>query len=259
MKVKDDNQDDNLERERKIFRRRADPDISDKERLRLIFTEFELLDKDIDIKSEETKCKSNWYNIINSLIMLSILTFQAVIIGLESASDCVNIPVITLAALTFVAKGSDELFSLGNQGMFYKQGTIVLRRLKRDVREVIYKFHKLILDEALFVIGKLRDEFDEIDLGLYKISVSGHTRYNGSSFSIQPNPAHESSIPVGLRYTPPQMGTPTPPPPSVPRAGVPPPPPGTPPHVHIHIDSSNSSPKIGKKISPTIEYEEMLV
>lgn len=248
------NKENNNEREtdETIYRVRADPNISDTHRMKLVFTEFELLDKDLDIKLGETKCKSNWYNVINTGIMLTILLCSAVIVGLQTASECLNIPVITLAAIIFVAQGADKLFSLGNQGMFYKQGTIKLRKIKRDVREIIYRFHKFVLDEALFLIGKLRDEFDEIDLGLYKISVSGQARYNGSDFNVIPNIQHEATLPGLMNVTPggtPPIGTPqNTPPPS---------------HVHIHIDGheltpqSDNSQRDVSPPSPVIEINDI--
>ncbi len=224
--------------EENIFLARTGPNISDQQRLKLVFNEFDLLSKDVEIKSIETRCKSNAYNLGNNAIMLLILVSSAVIAGLSAASDCVNIPAIVLAAIIFVAQGADKLFSLGTQGTFYKQGTVNLRRIKRDVRNIIYTFHKYDLDEALFMISKLRDDFDQIDLGLYKISVSGQAQFTGGNdFNViqnvqRSNPTLSNLTPV--RNTPHNT------------------PPHTPSHVHIHIDHDNTPP-ISRKSLPSSE------
>lgn len=212
----------NRKQEETIFRARANPNLSEEARKELVFNEIVLISKDVDLKSVQTQCKSTWYYRINVLIAILVLASSAIIVGLQAASECINIAVITLASIIFFSQGANNLFKLSDQGVYYKEGTIRLRRIKGQVRDLKYMFHTFSVEQVLTMISQLRGQFDEIDLGLYKMSLPNQTNYN-TGLTILPQNQTETN----LRNTPDLSHE------------------NTPPHVHIHLDrelNNNSNP-----------------
>jgi len=193
--------------------------IPETRRKELVFTEIELLDKDIDIKSSTTRIKSNVYGKINSLTIVLILVCSGIIAVYQGLSDCKNIPVISLSCVIFVSQGISKVFELGEKGYFYKRGTIRLRRLKRQARDMMYLFHTFTVEQVLSFVSQLRSEFDEIDLELYDVSLPKNVSYN-DGFVVNDEQSSINRLPSN----------------HTPREG-----PNTPlqdnQHLHIHIDN----------------------
>ena len=165
------------EQDRLIYRAR-NSNLSEERRKQLVFTEIELVDKDIEAKSIQTRCKSNIFGIVNNIITGLILLCSGIITFYQALSDCENIAIIALSSSIFVAQGLKEFFKLGDKGFFYKQGTIRLRRLKRQTRDLMYLFHTFSVEQILSLVSQLRTEFDDRDLDLYKMSMFNEPRYD---------------------------------------------------------------------------------
>ena len=161
-----------------IFRARYSSQITDEQRLELVLNELSLVRKEVDTKSIETQCKANWFRVINTLSSLIILASSAVIIGLQAASTCLNIPVIVFSSIIFVMEGTHKIFRWGPQGVLYKNGTVRLKRISRQIRDYMYMFHRYNVDQLLTIISQLRAQFDDIDVNLYKTSMAGAAKYN---------------------------------------------------------------------------------
>lgn len=195
--------------------------IPETRRKELVFTEIELLDKDIDLKSSTTRIKSNVYGKVNVLTIILILVCSGIIAVYQGLSDCKNIPVISLSCVIFVAQGVSKVFELGEKGYFYKQGTIRLRRLKRQARDMMYLFHTFTVEQVLSFVSQLRSEFDEIDLELYNVSLPKNVSYNTGGFAVNNEQPTLDRLPSNNT---PREGSRTPLPDKQ--------------HLHIHIDNS---------------------
>jgi len=219
-----------------FYRAHYDDQITEEQRKQLILNELNLVKKEVETKSYETQFKANWFGFLNTGTSLIILISAAVIVGLQSGSNCIEIPVIVLSSIIFVLEGVHKLFRLGPQGMVYKYTTVQLKKIEGQVRDYMYSFHRYNSDQLLALIGQLRAQYDDLDLGLYKTSVTGRIRYNanldieeggGGNFqlpqtsnsnlnpNLNPNTPYSSQI---LNNSTPQN-----------RSS---------PHVHIHIDQS---------------------
>ena len=229
-----------------FFRARYDEQITEEQRKQLILNELNLVKKEVENKSYETQCKSSWYHLINTISSLIILLSSAIIVGIQAASDCVNIPVIVFSAIIFVVEGVHKMFRWGPLGVLYKHGTVQLKRIARQVRDYMYMFHRYNSDQLLALISQLRSQYDDIDMGLYKTSMAGTARYNtgldieegggnyipssfnnnqGPQGNIQQGNVQQGNVPTGNVSTPVLNNTSkNDPHPS--------------PHVHIHIDHS---------------------
>jgi hypothetical protein len=163
-----------------FFRSQYDEQITEEQRKQLILNELHLVKKEVETKSYETQCKANWFGLLNNATSLAILLSSAVIIGLQAAGNCIDIPVIVLSSIIFVLEGIHKLFRLGPQGTFYKYATIQIKRIGRQTRDYMYMFHKYNSEQLLALIGQLRSQYDDIDLGLYKTSTTGAARYNAN-------------------------------------------------------------------------------
>ena len=161
-----------------LYRARYSSKITDEQQTELILNELNMVGKEIDNKQIETQCKANFYRIVNTVFSLLIILCSAVIIGLEAASDCLNIPVIVLSSIIFAVESTHKIFQWGPQGVLYKHGTIQLKRISRQVREYMYFFHRYTPEQLLALVSMLRSQYDDIDVGLYKLSMPEAARYN---------------------------------------------------------------------------------
>jgi hypothetical protein len=210
---------------------------NEEQKRELALNELALVGQEVDSKITEAQCKANSYKLIGTIISVIILLCSAVIIGLEAVSTCVNIPVIVLSGIIFVGQGADKLFKWGPQGVLYKSATIQLKRISRDVRECLYEIHKYTVEQLLSVINHLRMRYDDIDMGLYKMSMNGTAKYNSGGFEVEDGPGLPMTIPVNTatNNSNPALNPNT--------AHNPEPGSGNPsPHVHIHIDGMTPLP-----------------
>jgi len=188
-----------------LFRARYNSEITDEQRIGLILNELSLVKEEVENKQIETQCKANSYRILNTISSLIIILCSAVIVGLQAASDCINIPVIVLSSIIFVTESTHKLFRWGPQGVLYKHGSIQLKRISRQVREYTYFCHRYSAEQLLALISMLRAQYDDVDVGLYKLSMNGMARYNtgfdienqnGGNNSSFLNPNQNQSTPV---------------------------------------------------------------
>ena len=106
------------EQDRLIYRAR-NSNISEEIRKQLVFTEIELIDKDIEAKSIQTRCKSNIFGIVNNIITGLILLCSGIITFYQALSDCENIAIIALSSSIFVAQSLKEIFILSVLNRYY--------------------------------------------------------------------------------------------------------------------------------------------
>lgn len=159
---------------------------SDSERIKLLANDLYLVKAEVELKSDQAMCRANWYRIINTLSSLVILISSAVIIGLQAASDCVNIPVIVLSSIIFVMEGTHKLFRWGPRGVFYKHLSIQLKRLQRQITNNIYMLHKYTVDQLIILVTQLRSQYDDIDYSMYQTSMPSAAKYN-TGFEVEEN------------------------------------------------------------------------
>ncbi|GAG84804.1 unnamed protein product, partial [marine sediment metagenome] len=161
--------------------------------------------------------------IINKITTFVILISSAVIIALEAASSCTNFWVIGFSGVIFVLKGANEIFKLDTLGFTYKNGTIQLRRISRELKGMMYKSFNYNIDQILSTINRLTDAFDEIDLGLYKMSSNNQANYTSGGFEVQQSRGVERSDSVPQNQEGPVL---------VDNKN------NSLPHVHIHLEST---------------------
>ena len=214
--------------EHDMFSARCDTNISDLERRRLIFDELKIILIETDNKSIETQYKANAYRFINNLSVFIIIACAGIIVGLQAASECINIPAIVLASVIFILQGIQPIFRLAQQGFSYEQGTISLRRIKRQVRNIMYMYHTFTVEQVIAKLSKLMASFDKVDLGLFKTSISQQTKYDTGLVIPDSNEPQNN-----LQNQP------------------------SSPHVHIHIDDSHYSPSVEHIDSTEIKNEEI--
>ncbi len=177
-----------------LYRARNNSKISEDQRMELVLNELSLVRKEVENKMTEIQYKANTFRMINSLSSLVILSLAAAIGGLEAASECLNIAVIVMISIIFVTEGIHKLFRWGPQGVIYKQGTIQLKRIVRQIRDYMYMFHQHTPEQLLSIIGQLRNQYDEIDVGLYKLSMNGQAKFNTGLDIEQGNPSFLSNL-----------------------------------------------------------------
>lgn len=228
-----------------LFRARYSSRISDEQRMELILNELSLVRKEVENKSIETQCKANWFRIINTLSSLVILLSSAVIIGIQAASDCVNIPVIVFSSFIFAMEGTHKMFRWGPQGVLYKHGTIQLKRIMRQTRDYMYMFHRYSVEQMLALISQLRSQYDDIDVGLYKTSMAGVAKFN-TGFDVEQQGGSDNfsamspSLDLNNRPTPVLPGISN----NMSTQGG-----DSSPHVHIHINGTTPAPSRSPKSS----------
>lgn len=181
-----------------IYRARYTNKIDDRQRTELILNELSLVKKKVDQKRFETDCKARWYQGVNNIFSFAIIACSATIIGLQAASDCINIPVIVLSSVIFLVESLHKLFRWGPQGVLMKYGSIQLRRIGRQCRGYMYQFHKYTIEQLLTLIDQLYEQYDDIDATLYSSSVSGPARFN-TGLDIEEG-GGASNIPSALKH-----------------------------------------------------------
>lgn len=208
----------------RLFNIRAASNIDKKRRAELLFEEVEDLQSEV---KKRIKTNSRWstiFRIANTILGLIVILSSAIIIILQAIGNEplteVEITVIVLGSFIFLITGAGELLNFSQRGYHYRQGTIRLRRIFGQVRDLIYLFHDFRMEEILAFINTYRAEIDEIDLDLYKSSMSGDVKLTvGNEIKIEKNQSEDNSNHSDIR---------------------------------IFIDSEESpksSPKLGQKIS----------
>ena len=216
-----------------MYEARVGRGISEEERLKLIFKEIENLEDEIRKKTVETSCKSNMFWWINTLLNVTIIISSALITLLTAVLYSENIPSIVLGAIIFIISGVNQLLKLGDRGYEYFKGTFRFRRIRQQVRDIIYMFQNYNIEQLLTYISSIRTEVDEIDMDLYRASMSEEAKFDNGLRIVE---AGRSSNPI----LPPENNPQTP---SIPSN----------PEIHIHIETPNSSPNSSPRPSPRVK------
>jgi hypothetical protein len=200
--------------------KRLNPNINVKKRQELIFGEVQSLEDEVIKRSKKTSCRSDFFRILNYFLNLSIILCSAIIFVLEGISGFESLGITILSGIIFAISGANELLKLGQKGYHYRQGTIRLKRIAGQIKNILYLFHTYTIEEILVSISSFRIEIDEIDMDLYKSSMPGDVKYGDLTIKDPEMPNTRIS--------------------------------DSEPRIHIHIDSSEErdSPKASPKISP---------
>lgn len=196
-------------------------------RMNMILKELSIVGKEIENKQIEARSKANNLRIVNSLSSLLIIIGAAVITAMEAVSDCINIPVIVFSSLIFFIESTHKLFQWGPQGVLYMHGYIRLSGLYRQKKDYEFFYDRYTPEQLLTLVSMLRAQCDDVDMGIYKLSISGNVQ---TGFDVQHNsspfPNSQLSEPL-LPGSPLSQRKPS-------EASS---------HVHIHLDSPSVSSK----------------
>lgn len=217
-----------------MFEARVGIGISEKERLKLVFQEIQNLEEDIRKKSVDTSCKSNIFWWVNTLLNVTIIISAALITMLTAVLYSENIVSIVLGAIIFIISGINQLLKLGDRGYEYFKGTFRFRRIRQQVRDIIYMFQNYNIEQLLAYISSIRTELDEIDMDLYRASMTGEAKFDSGLRVVE---SSKTSNPIVSVDTPP----------SIPSN----------PEIHIHLETPNSSPNSSPKPSPRISKDSL--
>jgi len=170
-----------LERNKsRLYNIRAAPNINEKRRTELLFEEVEELQEETKKRIKKNSFWSTVFRILNTILGLILIFSSGIIIILEALKEdpltAKDVSIIVLGAVIFIIAGATELLNLSQRGYHYRQGTIRLRRILGQVRDLIYLFHDFKIEEILAFVNSYRSEIDEIDLDLYKSSMSGDVK-----------------------------------------------------------------------------------
>jgi DNA-binding FrmR family transcriptional regulator len=207
--------------------------INEEERAKLIFDEMENMEKSLFKKARKIKKYSTIFQIVNTILNLTIIVSSAVSLILTAIYNSNNVQAIVVNALIFTICSVNELLKLGPRGYYYRQGNMRLRRILGQIRDILYMYHTFTAEQILAFLSSFRAEIDEIDMDLYKNSMTGEVKF-----------ANDIRINIDSQQNTPQHS----------------PKKNSDSHIHIHIDSSsntpNHSPILSRTISAPLEYRK---
>jgi hypothetical protein len=218
-----------------MVRALLDEELTEQERKEVILKELNSVKKSVDGLVITTDCRARWYRNINTLFNLIIISFSAVIVGIEAASECINIPVIVLSSLIFLVKSCHTLFRWGQLGVLYKYGNTLLRRISRQARTYIYQSRNYTTDQLLALMDQIQEQYDDVEVSLYSSSVSEPVNYD-TGLRLNENP--NNSIPPSVFNHGQNIKDSDKPDSS--------------PHLHIHIDNSPHPNKSSVETDPRL-------
>jgi hypothetical protein len=163
---------------------RCNKNMSENDRKKILYHELDSFDNEVKIKNIHTQCKANIFRFTNYISSFIVIVAGAVIIGLEATSKCISIPTIVLAGLLTVTKALSEVFRWGPQGLFFKQSTIRLKRVRRQVSDMKLMIHQYTTDQLMNEIRHMRNEYDDIDFSTYKMSTGGTATFNTNDIEV---------------------------------------------------------------------------
>ena len=220
-----------------MYEARVGNGVSQEDRLKLIFTEIQGLEEEIRKKSVETSCKSNIFWWINTLLNVTVIISSAIITVITSIFYPENVPSIILGAVIFIISGINQLLKLGDRGYEYFKGNFRFRRIRQQVRDILYMFQNYTAEQLLAYISSIRVEVDEIDMDLYRASMTGEAKFDNGLRIAESGKSSNPIIPDISSQNLREQNTNSQP--------------QTPSHIHIHIDTTpNSSPPPSPASSP---------
>jgi hypothetical protein len=143
-----------------------------------IFSEIELLEKEISKKSTKNSGWSVFFSYMNPLLTLVVILSSSFSIIFAAVFNSFIVTIV-LGGVIFAITTCSEIFKLGPRGYHYLMSSIRLKRIKGQITYIKYKFSTLSSEEILSLIASLRAEMDEIDLELYKKSMLGEIKSDG--------------------------------------------------------------------------------
>lgn len=161
-----------------IYKTRCKDNISEEHRREYVYRELELAAKQCDTKIITTDSKALIFRFLNVASSMSIIVCSAIIVGLEAASECINIPVIVLSSIIFAVEGTHKLLSWGPRGIKYKDTSVRLKRTKRQIRNLMLFFHTFTTDVLLTMVTQFWDYIEELDMDLFVGTTSAPTTYS---------------------------------------------------------------------------------
>lgn len=174
------------------------PKLKDEDKKKLLFDEIQSLENEISKKSKKNSKWSIILGILNTIFNLVVIISAAVIMIVTGINDLENVTTIVLGGIIFAITSFSQLFKLSDKGIFYKKGTIRLKKLKGKLRNIMYKFHSFNFDQILDYLTLFHSEIDDIELDLYKFSMTGEVKYDGE-LKIENDLNNSNSNPNTLR------------------------------------------------------------
>lgn len=168
---------------RKSVMARCDVNLNESERKMALYGELVEFDQEVASKYIATQCKANVFRIANIASSFIVIIAGAVIVGIEAYAGCENKTAIALAAILTITQGLYEMFRWGPQGVFFKQSTIRLKKIRQNISHIKLMIQDYSSQKLLYEIRNLRLNYDDIDLSTYKIS-SGTATYKPDNIVI---------------------------------------------------------------------------
>lgn len=188
---------------------RCNRNMTEFERKQILFHELEAFDDEVRSKNVHTQCKANIFRFANVISSFIVIVAGAVIVGLQATSSCISIPSLILAGLLTVTQALYEVFRWGPQGVFFKQSTIRLKRVRRQINDIKLMIHQYTIDQLMNEIRYMRNEYDDIDFSTYKMSTGGDAKLKTNIIEvvndvdqIQMEPMSDHGTPASNRTTP---------------------------------------------------------
>jgi len=163
---------------------RCNKDMSELDRKQILFHELETFDDEVKSKNVHTQCKANIFRFANIISSFIVIVAGAVIVGLQATSPCISVPCLVLAGLLTVMQALYEVFRWGPQGVFFKQSTIRLKRIRRSINDIKLMIHQYTTDQLMSEIRYMRNEFDDIDFSTYKMTTGGDAKFKTNALEV---------------------------------------------------------------------------
>ena len=211
-----------------IYNSRVAPGLNSEERSKMVFEETALLEEELYKKSLKTSIWSNFFSGLNTFLNIVVILSSAVIVTVTAINNFQNLTAIILGGVIFSISGISALLKLSDRGFNYRKGTVRLRRIRGQVRDILYMFHTYTSEQVLAFLSSFRSELDDIDLDLYQTGLTGEAKFGNGLRVVD----HSNSNPNSQQNTP------------LPRHDI-----------HIHIDPSpENSPHSSPRGSPHPHY-----
>lgn len=214
-----------------LYNSRVAQGITEEDRNKLIFEETTKLEQHLDKKTSKISKWAAFLSVLNTVLNLSIVILSAVIVVVTSINNFQNVTAIVCGGVIFAISGINQLLKLGDRGFNFRQAVVRIRRIRGQLRDILYMFHRYTSEQVLAYLSSFRSEIDDIDLDIYRASMTGEAKF-GNGLRIEERQSNPST-PI-LSHTPVLLHTP-------PRENS---------HIHIHIDSPNGSPNGSPNNSP---------
>ena len=207
-----------------LYNSRVAPGLNSEQRSKMVFEETALLEEELYKKSLKTSIWSNFFSGLNTILNIIVILSSAVIVTVTAINNFQNLTAIILGGVIFAISGISALLKLSDRGFNYRKGTVRLRRIRGQVRDILYMFHTYTSEQVLAFLSSFRSELDDIDLDLYQTGLSGEAKFGNGLRVLE----HSNSNPNSQQSTP------------LPRHDI-----------HIHIDPSpENSPYNSPRDSP---------